>query len=247
MKYGKCPLNFNLKEVHMFFRIVVCLAVGLLTACSTARMAKLPGLEADSVSYKITEMPGSFSSKGNLVFGPYMATDISRGWIKGKSSGWGFGKLAYKKEDKAQDYSYRFKGKRSWTGECRSSKGQKELGIVTGGFYVDLSCGFAPEEKGASKWEFRFKGERSDRATGEIRLGKKRITVKPVDKMEGSPFKLAFNTGYYFYMGDKIVAAVDVVSKEGPVWFNNSLSQDERDKIAMAAAAFILNQNVQDN
>ena len=231
----------------MFIRITLCLAMIGLTACSTARMAKLPGLEADSVSYKITEMPSSFSSKGDVVFGPYRATDISRGWIKGRSSGWSIGKLKYKKGEKGQDYSYQFKGKRSWSGECRASKGQQELGIVAGGFYVDLSCGFTPLDSGASKWEFSFKGDRSDRATGEIKLGKKRVTVKPVDKMEGSPFKMAFNTGYYFYLNKTIIAAVDVISKEGPVWFNNSLSQEERDKIGMVAVAFLLNQVVFDN
>ncbi len=231
----------------MFIRIIVCLALGVLTACSTARMAKLPGLEADSVSYKITEMPSSFSAKGDLVFGPYRATNISRGWIKGTGSGWSVGKYKYNKKDTGQDYTYQFDGKSSWKGNCKASKGHQSFGIVAAGFYVDLSCSFFPAEGVGSEWKFNFKGDRSDRATGTIKLGSKRVTVKPVDKMEGSPFKLGFNTGYYFYLDKTIIAAVDVVSKEGPVWFNNSLSQEERDKIGMVAVAFLLNQVVFDN
>ena len=222
----------------MFIRIVLCLVLATLTACTTARMAKLPGLEADSVSYKITEMPSSFSSKGDLVFGPYRATNISRSL----ATTTGIAILGFGKEDSDQDYSYQFNGKSSWKGECKARKGHKEVGIVAAGFYVDLSCTFAPAEGGASEWSFSFKGDRSDRATGAINLGSKRVTIKPVDKMEGSPFKLSFNTGYYFYLDETIIAAVDVVSKEGPVWFNNSLSQEERDKIGMVAAAFLLNQ-----
>ncbi len=227
----------------MFYRIILCLALATLTACSTARMAKLPGLEADSVSYKVTQMPSSFSSKGDLVFGPYRATDISRNL----ATTTGIAVLGFGKKDSDQDFSYQFNGKSSWRGDCKSRKGHMSVGIVSGGFYVDLSCGFVPIEGGASKWQFSFKGDRSDRATGEIKLGRKTVTVKPVDKMEGSPFKLSFNTGYYFYQDETIIAAVDVVSKEGPVWFNNSLSQEERDKIGMVAVAFLLNQNVFDN
>jgi len=226
----------------MFIRIIVCLAVGLLTACSTAKMAKLPGLESDSVRYKITEMPSSFSSKGDLVFGPYRVTNISRGWIKGKTTGWSIGKLNYEKEGKDQTYSYQFNGKSSWSGECLARKGQQGLGIVSYGFYVDLSCGFTPVESGAVEWEFSFKGEGSDRAIGAMNLGSKTVTVKSIDKMEGSSYKLNFNTGYYFYLDNKIVAAVDVVSKEGPVWLNKTLPQDERDKIGMVVVAFLLNQ-----
>ena len=231
----------------MLYRIILCLAVAALTACTTARMAKLPGLEADTVSYMVTQMPSSFSSKGDLVFGPYRASKISRGWITGKGSGWSVGKYKYNKKDTAQDYTYQFNGKSSWKGNCKASKGQQEVSIVAYGFYVNLSCSFFPAEGVGSEWKFSFIGDRSDHAAGTINLGSKKVTLKPVDKMEGSPFKLSFNTGYYFYLDKQIIAAVDVVSKEGPVWFNNSLSQDERDKIGMVAVAFLLNQIVFDN
>jgi len=230
----------------MFFRITLCLVLAALTACSTARMARPPSLEEDSVSYKVTEMPGVFS-KGDVVFGPYKATNIARSWVSSSGSGWTIGDTRYEDKETSQDYSYQFNGTSSWNGDCRAEKGHQEVSIVAGGFYVDLTCTFEPIDSKASPWKFIFKGERSDRATGTIILGLKTVMVGAIDKIEGSPFKLAYNTGYYFYLDEQIFAAVDTVSKEGPVWMNNSLTQEERDKVAMVAVAFLLNQTNFDN
>ena len=230
----------------MFFRIMLCLALTALTACSTARMARPPSLDEDSVSYKVTEMPGVFS-RGDVVCGPYKATNISRSWISSSGSGWTIGDAKYEDKETGQDYTYQFNGKSSWKGDCKAEKGHQEVGIVAAGFYVDLSCTFDPMDSKASAWKFSFKGDRSDRATGTINLGLKTVTVGAIDKVEGSPFKLAYNTGYYFYLDEQIFAAVDTISKEGPVWMNNSLTQEERDKIAMVAVALLLNQTGFDN
>lgn len=230
----------------MLFRISICLAAGLLTACSTARMERLPTLQADAVSHKITEMSHTFSN-GELAFGPYRVSAISRGWIKGKVSGWRVGKLKYETGSKAQDYSFRFLGHKSWEAECRSSKGQQRVSAVSYGIYVDLSCGIVALEAGTTAWEFSFKGNGVAEATGRIDFGQKEIFVKPVSTVEGSPLKLGFYTGYYFYLDNSIVAAVDTVSKEGPIWFKNSLSEDERDRIGIVAVALLLNQVVFDS
>lgn len=230
----------------MFFRVSLCLALGALTACSTARMAIPPGLEGDSVSYTVTEMPGVFS-KGDVVFGPYKATNIARSWVNSSGSGWTIGDTRYEDKETSQDYSYQFSGKDSWNGDCRAEKGHQEVGIVAAGFYVDLSCTFDPLDSDASAWKFNFKGDRSDRATGIIDLGSKTVTVAAIDRVEGSPFKLGYNTGYYFHLNEKVLAAVDTVSNKGPVWMNQSLTQEERDKIAMVAVAFLLNQTHFDN
>lgn len=228
----------------MFFRIILCLAVAALTSCSTAKMAMLPGLEADSVKYKITELPSAFSG-GDLVFGPYKATKISRSGITTTGSGWKIGSTKIGSEKTGQDYTYQFKGESSWNGDCKVKKGSSEFGIVEYRFSADLSCTFVPIGSGstsASEWKFSFKGERSDMATGSINIGSKTIKVKAINKMEGSPLRLGRNTGYYFYLDKTIIAAVDVISKEGPVWLNNSLSQDEKDMIGMVVVALLLNQ-----
>ncbi len=230
----------------MLFRIFLCLALTALTACSTARMAIPPNLEEVSVRYTVTEMPGTFS-KGDVVFGPYKATNISRSWVSSSGSGWTIGDTRYEDKQTSQDYSYQFVGKSSWNGDCRAEKGHQEAGIVAAGFYVELICTFDPVDRDAPAWQFIFKGDRSDRATGTINLGLKTVTVGAIDKVEGSPFKMGYNTGYYFYLDDQILAAVDTISQEGPVWMEDSLTQEERDKIAMVAVAFLLNQTHFDN
>ncbi|UCH46455.1 MAG: hypothetical protein JSU95_09985 [Betaproteobacteria bacterium] len=198
------------------------------------------------MSYEVTEMPGIFS-KGDVVFGPYKATNISRSWVSSSGSGWTIGDTRYEDKETSQDYSYQFNGKGSWNGDCRAEKGHQEVDIVAGGFYVDLTCTFEPVDSEASPWRFSFKGDRSDRATGTIVLGSKTVIVGAIDRVESSPFKLAYNTGYYFHLDEQILAAVDTISKEGPVLMSNSLTQEERDRIAMVAVAFLLNQTNFDN
>lgn len=228
----------------MFIRIILCLGMVVLASCSTAKMAMDPGLEVDSQKYKITELP-SFFSGGDIVFGPYKAIKISRRAINGTGSGYIIGSTKISDEKKGQDYTYLFVGKNSWNGDCKVNTGHSEFGIVSHSFFADLSCTFVPTDSGntsATAWEFSFKGETSARATGSINVGSNTITVKAITKMKGSSLTLGQNTGYYFYLGEKIIAGVDVISKEGPVWLNNKLSQDEKDKIGMVVVALLLNQ-----
>ena len=96
------------------------------------------------MSYKVTEMPGVFS-KGDVVFGPYKATNIARSWVSSSGSGWTIGDTRYEDKETSQDYSYQFNGTSSWNGDCRAEKGHQEVSIVAGGFYVDLTCTFAME------------------------------------------------------------------------------------------------------
>lgn len=225
----------------MFFRIIICLSLFTLTSCSTARMAVKPGLEENSVKHQITTMPGVFSGD-ELVFEPYKATKIDRSWISSEGSGFSVGGLSMGSKDTEQSYSYEFKGASAWNGDCMVEKESSSFGIISGGFSANLTCNFTPIDKANSSWQFSFKGETSSRSTGIINTGSKKITVKATNKMEGSMLTLGQNTGYYFYLGDKIVAAVDAVSKEGPVWLNNKLSKKEKDMIAMAVVALLLNQ-----
>ena len=133
----------------MFFRIIFCLGVAVLTSCSTAKMAMDPGLEVDSEKYKITERPTAFSG-GDLVFGPYKATKISRGFINSSGSFISFGKNRVGKKKKGQDYTYQFKGKSTWNGDCKAKKGNSEFGIISAGFYADINCTFVPIDGGST-------------------------------------------------------------------------------------------------
>lgn len=228
----------------MLNRIIFCLGVAVLTSCSTAKMAMDPGLEVDSQKFKITEMP-SFFSGGDIVFGPYKATKISRGWIESTSLGFSIGGTKIAKNETGQDYTYLFVGTSSWSGNCKVDAGDTQIGIVSGKLYANLNCTFVPADDGntsVSAWQFSFKGPTSAMATGSINTGSHTITVKAINKMKGSSLTLGQNTGYYFYLGEKIIAGVDAISKEGPVWLNNMLSQDEKDMISMVVVALLLNQ-----
>lgn len=228
----------------MFFRIIFCLGVAVLTSCSTAKMAMHPGLEVDSEKYKITERPRAFSG-GDLVFGPYKATKISRGFINSSGRFISFGKHRAGKKKTGQDYTYQFKGKSTWHGDCKAKKGNWEFGIISGGFHADINCTFVPIDSGstsASGWKFSIKGETSGTATGSINIGSQTIKVTAINKIEGSSLAMGQYTGYYFYLGQTIIAGVDAISNEGPVWLNKKLSQDEKDIIAMVVVALLLNQ-----
>ena len=228
----------------MFFRIIFCLGVAVLTSCSTAKMAMHPGLEVDSEKYKITERPRAFSG-GDLVFGRYEETKISRGFIKFSGQLNSLGKKRAGTKKKVQDYTYQFKGKSTWNGDCKAKKGNWEFAIISGGFYADINCTFVPIDNGstfASGWTFSIKGETSGTATGSINIGSQTIKVTAINKIEGSSLAMGQHTGYYFYLGQTIIAGVDAISNEGPVWLNKKLSQDEKDIIAMVVVALLLNQ-----
>ena len=156
-------------------------------------------------------------------------------------------KPGMKTRKRARTTAYNLHGTSRWKGDCRAEKGHQEVAIVAGGFYVDLTCTFEPIDSNASPWKFIFKGDRSDRAAGTLILGLKTVAVGAIDKVKSSPFKLAYNTGYYFDLDEQIFAAVDTVSKQGPVWMNNSLTRKERDKVAMVAVASLPNQTNFDN
>lgn len=225
-------------------RIILFLSAAMITACSTAKMAVDPGLEVNSEKYQITERAKIFSG-GNVVFGPYKATNISRGFIKSSGSYISIDKVKFGKEKEGQDYTYQFKGKRNWNGGCKVRKGETKLGRISAGHYADLECTFVPVVSGsvrAPKWYFRMRGGMSGATTGSIKIGSKKIKVASINKVEGSSLKLGQHTGYYFYLGSTIVAGVDTINKAGPVWLNKKLSQDEKDTIGMVVVALLLNQ-----
>jgi hypothetical protein len=224
----------------MLYRIIFCLGVPLLAACSTAKMTFDPDLDLDSEKYLITERPVAFSG-GDLVFGPYRASRINRSFVsKTAVSAMGF---SSKKVE--QDYNYHFKGLGGWEARCVVESGNMEYRIISGGYFADIHCGFVPVDNGnsaAAEWYFDIGGETSGTARGEIRQGSKVIEVAAVNKTEASSQRLSQHTGYHFYSHDKLVAAVDTISQEGPVWVNRQLTVDEKDVIGLVVVALLLNQ-----
>jgi len=231
----------------MYIRITLLLSALFFTACVPTSMAILPGLETNSTKYKITEKPGLFSGN-KIVFSPYSATNISRSWVSSTNSGMKIGSTKINNKNSSQDYTYQFNGKNSWNGDCEVNQESSKIGIFSGGLSYNLSCTFSPiesKDNSLSSWQFSFKGESPSTSTATINLKSKTIIVKAINKMQGSSIKLGQNTGYYFYSDEKIIAGVDALSNEGPVWLNNNLSEDEKDTIGMVIAALLLNQTNQ--
>ena len=112
----------------MFSRIMLGLGVVVLISCSTAKMAVDPGLEVNSDKYQITERAKVFSG-GNVVFGPYRASRISRSAIRSSRTSF----IGIGKEKEGQSYTYQFKGKskRSWRADCRVLKGNRNFGRIS--------------------------------------------------------------------------------------------------------------------
>ena len=151
----------------MVYRIIIYLGLSILASCSSAKMAMNPGLEVNSDKFQISQRPTAFTG-GDLVFGPYKATKISRGFIK--SSSWNI--VGYGSENSGQDYSYYFNGKGSWTGECKVATGNINLSIISAGYYADINCRFLPADSASateSGWKFSIKGETSGTAEGHMR------------------------------------------------------------------------------
>ena len=224
----------------MLFRILFCLGIVMTVSCTPAKMAVDPGLAVNAVNYLITERPRTFSDD-DLVFGPYRATRINRSFVSGNSQT----TLGFTSKNAGQDYSYHFKGQGSWRGNCFVESGNLEYKIVSGGYFADIHCSFVPveNESGASeKWNFNISGETSGTAHGEFSSGSESIAVVAINKIEGSSLRLSQHTGYYFYLGERIVAGVDTISRDGPVWINKNLTDDQKDAIGLVVVALLLNQ-----
>ena len=224
----------------MFFRIIFCVGLLLLAACSTAKMEFDPDLEVDSERYLISERPIAFSGS-DLVFGPYRATRINRSFISKTAES----TLGFSSKNVEQDYSFHFRGQSNWEGECIVESGNLEYRIVSGGYFADIHCSFVPADNGtktATGWHIDIEGETSGTARGAIVVGSKTIEVAAVNEIEGSSLRLSQHTGYYFYLAGNIVAGVDTISHEGPVWLNRQLTMDEKDIIGLVVVALLLNQ-----
>ena len=227
-------------------RLLLIAGLGILASCSTAKMAVDPELTKNSDAYKISERPGAFSGD-RMKFGPFLATKIDRDWTRG--SGTTISSRAssaiYKSREKSQNYRFQFTGqsKVSWKAECRMSGKSQSVGRIGFGLEIGVHCTFnSNAETGSpqSRFEFRLKGPRLVEAKGDFKAGEESIRVTPAIKIQGSSLRMGSPTGYYFFSKEKLIAGVDKISSEGPVWLNRKLSQDVRDRVGMVVVALLL-------
>lgn len=233
----------------MLCRLILIFSFGILFSCATARMVLDPALNTNFDQYKITERPGLFSGN-KMKFGPYLVTDVKHSWSNSWSKSFSLALKShigtYKSVDKSQRYSYQFIGKRTWKSGCLRAETSKSLGIVSFGLEVGIDCVFiANAERGASQpmFQFSFKGTRLVEATGAFKAGEdgmENIRVVVTNKIQGTSLGLGSPTGYYFYAGKNLVAAVDNIRSDGPVWLSKSLSPDAKDRVSLAIVALLL-------
>lgn len=223
------------------FSLVI--AVVILSACATAKVAVSPDLKNRSHEYKITEKPLLTGDK--IKFGPYLASKIDRSFTRGS----GFTINSYKSERRHQTYSYDFNGKLSWKAVCEmSGKGQsvkiinkpRTSGTVDFGLETALNCSFNTTDQKASAFTLSFSGPRLVEITGSFNVSSDTYRVAVINRVEGSSFALGSPTGYAIYSGNNLIAAVDSINRKGPVWINKQLSDDSKDRVSLVIVALLL-------
>lgn len=214
--------------------LLLVIGLGVLGACATAKMAIDPELKNNSHEYKITEKHGL--TNDTIRFGPYLASNIDRDWMKGK----GFSISSFKSEKRSQIYTYDFMGESSWKATCRMSGESKSLGVVEFDMESALNCGFTSTGEKKTKFSFRLAGLSLVEAEGEFSVGKNDFRVAVVNKIEGSSLSLGYPTGYAFYSGDKLIAGLDAINSYGTVWLNKELSGDVKDRLSLVMVALLV-------
>lgn len=225
--------------------LLLLIPLGLL-GCSSAHMLVDENLVSTSDKYNVSERPSAFSGD-KLIVGPYSATNIDRSGISSSGSGIRISGIgSYSEKNKNQNFSYHFKGKHNWTSKCKVKGGSSTIGNVLSKENMGIFCNFSPENGTRSpssrSWKFSFEGFDLISATGSFKVRTKTVRVVATNKIKDSAFSHGKPTGYFFYVGKRIVAGVDVINSKGPVWIEKKLAADMKDAIGIVAVALLLNQ-----
>lgn len=208
--------------------------LGVLISCTTAKMAIDPEIKNNSHEYKITEKPGLTGDR--IKFGPYLASKIDRHFMRVSRTSIS----SYKNEERSQKYTYDFKGESRWYANCKMGGKRQTIGAVGFGHESTLNCTFSSIGDKKSMFTFSLAGPSLVEAKGKFSAGAKNFRVVVIDKMQGSSLRLASPIGYSFYSGNKIIASVNIINSEGPVFLNKKLSGDEKDRVSLVMIALLI-------
>lgn len=214
--------------------LLLVFGLGVLSSCTMAKMAVSPELKNNSFEYKITEKPGLTGDK--IRFGSYLASKIDRSFTTGS----GTTIFSYKNKNRSQRYTYDFKGENSWKAICNMGGKGQTVGIVEFGLETTLNCIFSSTGKKRSKFKFILTGPSLVEAKGKFSAGTKDFRVAVINRIQGSSFSLGSPSGYSFYSGNKLIAGVDSINRDGPVWLNKKLSADVQDRVSLVIVALLL-------
>ena len=227
----------------MVLRIILLLSILASNVCSAVNMTVDPQLNTNFDKYPIKKMP-----KKGIAFGPYVSSNVHRGWTRGNGTTINIDKNVYKSHRHHQPYSFDFKGASNWKADCIKYGKSQQLGNVGSrlevsvefGNEIGIDCNFARKNVETSTFSLRFSGTRLVEAQGFFSNGTEAFRVIPNLKIQESPFRLGTPTGYYIYSGAKIVAGVDKISKKGPVWLSKDLSPDDKDRVSLVIVSLLL-------
>ena len=214
--------------------LLLVLAFGVLSACAVAKMAIGPELKLNSDEFEITEKPRLTGDK--VRFGPYLASNIDRKWMRGSGTTLG----SFKSEKRSQRYTYDFKGESRWKANCQMGGKGKTIGALEFDHESSLNCMFSPMGEKKSNFKFSLVGPSLVEAEGQFSVGEENYRVVVIDKMEGSRFRMGSPIGYSFYAGEKLIAGVNIINKSGPVLLHKNLSGDEKDRVGLVMVALLL-------
>ncbi len=224
-----------------------------LSACTTARMALPPGLEAGRAGMPVQGLALA-DLKGSMAFGPYRMEGIRRGWTASQSWGGNWRFLDYRVRDARQNYEFKLLPSSGPAWDCRcTTQVDQHLLKVMGGEYGELEmelqgragylCAFQPLD-GSGYWQVSMTRPSGQTLYSGVLSGPgKRFSVQGTHALAGTSIPLSDPTGYIFSLAGHTVGAVEVINA-GAVWLPPALPSNQRHALAATAAALLLYQEI---
>lgn len=243
---GRCNVDRGLWS-RATQAIIACSLLAVVAGCTPARMALSPQLAAG-------EMPVAGRQGWGvepMLFGPYRAVDIHRGWRT--TTAWGF--LGYRSAQADQSYWFSLQrdGRPRFDAQCATGVQARDLDLQnflgsdgTLGVELETAVLFACTFDGADGVNWRLvmnQGTGEGAMNGFLSGGGHRIDVRGNQALEGGAWELSEATGYQLEQRGRPIGAVEVIN-DGAVWLTASASADLRAGMAAAAAALLLYRDV---
>ena len=232
--FRQCPRNR--------FAALVLLTVTAVAAAgciSTARMAVPPAL-ASAPAWPVSGRQG-WKLNERLSFGPFRAEAVRRSWTRG--SDW---KVApYEQSRRRQTFGFTLvgEGRELLRGEFQTTLQRRGLDV---GFDVDLQNRSALEgqlrvvgDGTPAGWTLKLREEGQTPWVGTVTGGSVVLRVTGTARLQGSPLPLDQPSGYIISLGDRDLAAVEVIG-DGMVRFADGIDPALQPVVAGTAAALLL-------
>ena len=237
-----------MKHNPMFRGLTLGIFLLVAAGCQTARMAVPADLEPRSEIYPCIGR-GGFTLSEKFSFGPYLVSEVRRGWTHRFS--WSI--AAYKRSSAKQEFEFTLQtpAGRTWQGQAATGVRKQDLqdtfagGEFTWGLTRDVQfaarLGLAGE---TNAWTLALAEARGDVVLdGTLTDGAAAYRIEGSRQLAGTSMPLMENAGFLLYDGTRLVAAIDLVNA-GSVRFDKDLSPAQREPLAAAAATLLLYRDI---